>query len=235
MMTRTAALPSVSEQKGLTLIEVMISISVLVVGVMGMMMALVNTIQLQQENREYDLAANAARATIDTMRAYPDFGKAFHAYNDDPTDDPDGPGTAPGSSLPLIYGVSSQGPYTAAASSFGLLDPQGGTQGGFTKTATLDTAYATSIHSTNTEAELIGNETLEAAVVRVDFPGNGAELREDVVNPLLGLPRDLDGDGKIDSVDHSGDYMMLPVTIRVTWNGVAGPMTYEVRTFLTNK
>jgi hypothetical protein len=52
---------------------------------------------------------------------------------------------------------------------------------------------------------------------------NGAfELREDVEDTFLGLPRDLNGDG-IDALDHSADYELLPVEIRVEWTSAGGP------------
>ena len=49
------------------------------------------------------------------------------------------------------------------------------------------------------------------------------ELREDADRPEMGLPRDLNGDGLIDDADHRDDYVILPVAVRVTWNGTSGP------------
>ncbi|HPF12738.1 MAG: prepilin-type N-terminal cleavage/methylation domain-containing protein [Planctomycetes bacterium] len=51
------------------------------------------------------------------------------------------------------------------------------------------------------------------------LPGFPGVLREDVVDPSLGMPRDLNGDGVIDGLNHAGDYRVLPVKIEVTWPG----------------
>ena len=62
-------------------------------------------------------------------------------------------------------------------------------------------------------------------------PG-GAVLREDVDDALLGMPRDLDGDGLIDADDHSNDYGLLPVLIRLRWTGTSGASSLEFKTTL---
>jgi type II secretory pathway pseudopilin PulG len=61
-----------------------------------------------------------------------------------------------------------------------------------------------------------------------------AELREDAVDAALGTPRDLDGDGVIDGVDHANDYLLLPVRVRVRWRSAAGPGVAELRTLIAN-
>jgi hypothetical protein len=67
----------------------------------------------------------------------------------------------------------------------------------------------------------------------IEFPGNtGAVLREDAVDAELGMPRDLDGDGTVDTDDHAGDYLVLPVRVRVTWDGVSGSRSYTICTVL---
>jgi len=68
------------------------------------------------------------------------------------------------------------------------------------------------------------------------FPTAGAGLmvREDVANPIFGTPRDLNGDGLVDGADHSADYRILPVVVRVRWRGVSGPGNVEFRTVLGN-
>lgn len=53
--------------------------------------------------------------------------------------------------------------------------------------------------------------------------GGVAQLREDVLDPSFGLPRDLDADGALDALDHALDYALLPARVRVRWAGVSGP------------
>src|SRR4030095_7848795 len=57
----------------------------------------------------------------------------------------------------------------------------------------------------------------ETQVGEIVFPTVGSALREDVTIPELGMPCDLNGDGTIDSLDHSRDYRILPVLVRVRW------------------
>ena len=51
----------------------------------------------------------------------------------------------------------------------------------------------------------------------------------------LGMPRDLNGDGAIDSENHAKDYLLLPVCIRIEWRGLTGDREYELHTVLLNK
>jgi type II secretory pathway pseudopilin PulG len=71
---------------------------------------------------------------------------------------------------------------------------------------------------------------------RVVFPtigtGNGEKLVEGVNDPGLGMPLDLDRDGAVDMLDHSGDYVLLPVRVRVEWRGLVGPQSYDLETIL---
>ncbi len=63
------------------------------------------------------------------------------------------------------------------------------------------------------------------------FPVDAANpgiLREDTASLLFGMPRDLTGDGVVDAADHSGDYAMLPVRVRVEWQGVLGQSSVEL-------
>jgi hypothetical protein len=71
----------------------------------------------------------------------------------------------------------------------------------------------------------------------VVFPtqaGDPTRLREDVVITELGMPRDLNGDNVIDGNDHSVDYRLLPVLVRVRWRSAAGPGRLEFKTMLAN-
>lgn len=51
----------------------------------------------------------------------------------------------------------------------------------------------------------------------ITFPTKDGGLREDVVDDMLLMPRDLNADGAIDALDHSEDCVLLPIRIRVDW------------------
>lgn len=57
-------------------------------------------------------------------------------------------------------------------------------------------------------------------------------LREDATIAELGLPRDLNGDVLIDDRDHAEDYILLPVIVRVTWEGRGGRREIAMPTIL---
>ena len=75
---------------------------------------------------------------------------------------------------------------------------------------------------------------LDAEII---FPnaGDTSVIREDVDDPELGLPRDLNADSAIDDLDHSGDYVMLPVRVRVTWKGVTGTRSLDICSVLLDR
>jgi hypothetical protein len=58
------------------------------------------------------------------------------------------------------------------------------------------------------------------------------ELREDLAAPGLGMPRDLDLDHVIDALDHGSDCRLLPVEVRLRWQGPLGPREMRMRTVL---
>lgn len=73
------------------------------------------------------------------------------------------------------------------------------------------------------------------AVVRVGsvrLPVLDGQLREDIEDPELGMPRDLSGDLVVDGLDHSGDALVLPVIVRVEWEGRLGVREFEMSTLL---
>jgi hypothetical protein len=57
------------------------------------------------------------------------------------------------------------------------------------------------------------------------------QLREDVVDDAMGMPRDLNGDGDDDD-DASDDYVVLPVTVFIEWRGTAGRQSVQLSQLL---
>ena len=72
-------------------------------------------------------------------------------------------------------------------------------------------------------------------VGEIVFPTLLNQLREDLAIPELGMPRDLSGDGVVDSLDHAGDYRLLPVVLRLRWRGSGIERTMEIRTLLADR
>jgi len=69
-------------------------------------------------------------------------------------------------------------------------------------------------------------------VGEIVFSEAGPRLREDLADEDLGLPRDLNGDMRIDALDHAIDYIVLPLKVRVQWTGRAGARDFEMYTML---
>lgn len=65
------------------------------------------------------------------------------------------------------------------------------------------------------------------------LPVDGAgTVRENLSIPALGMPRDLNGDGVVDGDDHTADAIVLPVLVRVRWNGASGSRESVLSTVL---
>ena len=74
----------------------------------------------------------------------------------------------------------------------------------------------------------------------VDSSGPGSEsLREFSVDPtfgpMMGMPKDLSGDGVVDANDHAADYTLLPVVVRIRWDGAMGQRETFFTTQLVNR
>jgi type II secretory pathway pseudopilin PulG len=169
----------------MTLIELLVSVSVLLVAILGFSRAIVSSLVTTNVNREVALATEAGRRAIETLKAEA-FDEVFARYNADPADDPGVPGTAPGH----LVAVSGLAPLADDADGF------------------------------------VGEVLFPVQ------PGAPGVLREDLANPIFGTPRDLDGDGGVDALDHAVDYGLLPIVVRFRWQGASGPATFELKTLL---
>lgn len=176
-----------SIRTGFTLVELVVGIAVLVIGVLGFSRAIVSSTISSQKTREVDRATQAARQILERIEATA-FADRFRSFNNDPSDDPGGVGTAPGANF-AVTGLS----------------PLPGDADG-----------------------------LPGEVIFPTQAGFPARLREDVVMPELGMPRDLNGDGVVDANNHATDYTILPVIVRVRWRGVGGLGAFELKTMLAN-
>lgn len=188
-----------------------ITLTIVVVAAGILSRTLVGTGSMRAVSRETALAMEGARTVIETMRGKP-FGDLWQLYNEDPFDDPGGPGTAPGARFVVegLETVPGDGGFVGRIEFPAMLTETlvaGGNQGGLTK----------------------GGQTGEGGSPLTEIHW---QLREDVVDERLGLPRDLNGDHVIDNLDHGDDYLILPVRITVTWNGVHGIRSTSIHTML---
>ena len=174
---------------GFTLLELTIVMSVLLVAFLGMSQAIGSSMALTEVNRESALGTDGAGEMVELLSGIEAFDTVFARFNDDPADDPGGPGTAPGKHFDV---------------------------------AGLQPAV----------------DDADGRVGEILFPtvigAGGEELREDPLDDLW-EPRDLNGDGLIDSADHSGDYRLLPVVLRLRWQGKSGPRTAQIRTLIADR
>ncbi len=76
------------------------------------------------------------------------------------------------------------------------------------------------------------DDDLDGMVGEVILPGADGVLVENEQNDALGLPRDLNGNIQVDEGDRSGDYLVLPVIVRLRWQGRAGVRQFEMATML---
>ncbi|MEW6071148.1 MAG: hypothetical protein AB1726_00955 [Planctomycetota bacterium] len=76
----------------------------------------------------------------------------------------------------------------------------------------------------------------DGAAGEIVFPTeDGFDPREDVPDDELGMPRDLNLDGAIDSLDHAGDYRILPILVRIEWRGTTGDRSISFKTILAER
>jgi len=176
-------LPVRRRTAGLTLVELTVAVTVMVIAICATASTVVTTSALNQSSHETAVARKAAETMIETLRNTP-FQEVFARYNADPGDDPGGPNTAPGAGFAV-----------------GGLTVAPGAPGG-----------------------------VAGAIL---LPSAGPGLFENVDDPTLGMPRDLNADAMVNAVDRAADYVVLPVTVRVSWVGKSGPRTVEYRTLLS--
>lgn len=77
----------------------------------------------------------------------------------------------------------------------------------------------------------------DGMVAELVFPttemGGPLQLHEDADIPALGCPRDLDGQDGIEAGDQSGEYIILPVLLRLEWRGAGGDASQTYHAMLT--
>jgi len=85
-------------RRGLTLLELVCSITVLALGISGLARVTLGLQRAGSVSRETELATQAARATLERIQAEA-FAQAFRSFNATGADDPGGANTAPGANF----------------------------------------------------------------------------------------------------------------------------------------
>jgi hypothetical protein len=89
-----------SREAGFSLIQVIIAATLLLLAALSLSGVQINSMALSATNRETTVARNLVRQILEQIQDLP-IADVYATYNDDPTDDPDGDSTAPGSTLAL--------------------------------------------------------------------------------------------------------------------------------------
>lgn len=199
------------------MVEVVVALSVMVVAVSIFCQMLVSTARMRSMNRESLLAADAARVAIERLRNE-DFASVWRLYNETPSDDPAGAGTGPG----MRFGTEG-------------LDSVAGAPAGMVGRYVFPTLVVQELQGSGVGGVQIGGGK---AAQSGSSGGSGApttyELREDLEDASLGMPRDLNGDNVIDDKDHAHDYLILPVRVELEWESSSGVRRFSITTQLTD-
>lgn len=75
-------------------------------------------------------------------------------------------------------------------------------------------------------------EDADGFVGEVFFPLVAGDLREDLDEPRLGMPRDLTGEGDVVGSVAWPDCRLLPVLVRLRWRGAGGDSSFELLTLV---
>lgn len=86
-------------QSGLTMVEVMIAMSVLIVGLLAYTRTVASAALSARTTRESTLATQAAWRVVESMRAQLNFNQVFAMYNTSTADDPGGGIVSPGANF----------------------------------------------------------------------------------------------------------------------------------------
>jgi len=201
---------------GVTLVEVVVALSVLVVAASIFGQMLLSTTRLRQVNRQNALAADAARVLLERMRNEP-LLEVYRDFNEDPKDDPRGIATGPG----YLFDVT------------GLDAPEGATGGRVGRVFMPSVGVESGSAGEGGPGGVVGGKkSLGGGSSGGGTPTLKWQLREDLVDESLGMPRDLDGNNKVDDADHSKGYILLPVKVRIEWKSGTGTRHFELATQL---
>ena len=189
-------------QAGFTLLELMVAVVIIVVAFFGLLLSLHYGSVLNETARQMQSAHEGARQALEAVRAY-EFAFIYRSFNTDTTDDPNGPDTAENLLFPLnlvIPRADPHPPLTALGDRIG-------------NNFVVDGLDPLPADPDGVVGALLFPEAVDAG---------SAVLSEQGQDPFLGPPRDLNGNGTVNDLNVSDDYVLLPLTVIVQWQGTFG-------------
>lgn len=202
-------------QAGVTLVEIMISMTVVVISIVGLLFVIAHATKQNQANRETLTAHRAAMAVIERMSSKP-IRDVFRLYNDVEDLDP-----AP----PMGYPTGQDGLDTY----LDLAEPG----------AWFDVERVPGRGGTRVPALRPPAGRIRCGQVRFPTNATGDQLWENPSDPTgewqrwFQMPRDLDSTGRVEAgTNKSTAYTLLPVIVSVQWEGVTGVRTLTYKHIL---
>jgi hypothetical protein len=203
----------------MTVVEIVVALSVLVVAVSIFCQMLVSTARMRAMNRESLLAADGARVALESLRNRP-FLQVWRLFNETSADDPGGAGSGPGNRF-AVEG----------------LEAVEGAPNGMVGRYFFPTLVVQATSGSSSGGSGLSGDGGKASTGGASG-GSGAtptyQLRENITDATLGMPRDLNGDNKIDDKDHKLDYLVLPVRVEIEWQSKTGVRRFSIVTQLTD-
>jgi len=202
-------------RSGVTLVEIMISIAVVLISIVGLLFVIAHATKQNQANRETLAAHRAAMAVIERMSSKPlaDVFRMFNGIDD----------TNPASPMGYATGETGLETYLDLAEPGDWFDVELTAGPGGTRVPALRPPAG------------------RTRCGQVLFPTSAAgdELWENPSDPnndwqrWFQMPRDLDGTGAVEaSTDKSAGYRILPVIVTVQWEGITGVRTLTYKHIL---
>ncbi|MHC5034661.1 MAG: prepilin-type N-terminal cleavage/methylation domain-containing protein [Planctomycetota bacterium] len=189
-------------EAGFTLLELMVAIVVIVVAFFGLLLSLHYGSVLNETARQMQAAHGAGRQAMEAVRAY-EFAFTYRCFNADTTDDPNGASTAEASLFPLnkvIPQADGNPPLTALGDNIG-------------NNFVVDGLVPRPTDPDGVVGAIVFPEAVDAGITVLSEQGQEA---------FLGPARDMNGNGTTNDVNVSDDYILLPMTVLVQWQGMFG-------------
>jgi prepilin-type N-terminal cleavage/methylation domain-containing protein len=205
-------------RRGFTLIEVTFAASILAVALLGLFSMLTSAVQAAAVAQERGVALRVGQNVLENFRTTCNSTSFQNAF----------------------AGVTSR-TFTASLGTKGEtgyieLKPQQGDPDNLTGFVWFPGDDATKVSAEDKRRKAASRTLLLPAPsnlpwsptdVATNFPG---QLREDVTLLDLGMPRDLNANGSIDTTDIQSSVLLLPIAVVVEWRGVGGNQRLQLQT-----